>query len=473
MKNIIKIAFIALFGIVLTSCGTSSSPKSGEAVAKITINGGAGMTAIVKESDPFSLKADTIKLGGDGSFVFSENLNGLTYYTVSLKEARTQFSVIMLPGDTLFLSADMNDIFASQKFSGNGAVYNNYLVDYTNTSNNFQQAIRTIFAKPESIAMAAVDSVRKSNEQRLATLENNNSDIDATFEKIEKARILYEYAILHAIYPMYYEYFTKSTFEPSADFDSYLGELDLNDESLLSLGIYKAFLSTHINVKMDAFYKDSALQATSPSAVVYQLNLIKSNFTSPKTIELLSFDAVMNHVTQNGISEYNQYIDLFKELCPNDYFQSQIEDIVGEWKYLQKGADAFEFTFVDMDGNKVSMSDFKGKYVYIDVWATWCNPCRAEIPHLKRIEEEFHGKNIVFISVSVDQTQDPWRKMVTDDEMKGVQLWAGQAPEFSEFYKITGIPRFMLFDKEGKIYDINAKRPSGGIEDEIKALPGL
>jgi len=473
MQKILKFAFVALIIVTLASCGTSSKPKSGEAILKGTINGGAGMTAIIKNGDPFSDMADTVKVGGDGSFLFSKNIDGSAYYTVSLVEARMEFTVFVLPGDTLFMTAEMQNFYDSQKFSGNASIYNSYLVDYTKGSNAFQQDLKIVFAKSEAVAMAAVDSVRNANQERFTEFSKNIGDVDPQFEKVENARILYESALLRSIYPMYFEYFAKSSFEPSAEYSSYLGELDLNNEDLLSLGIYKAFLSTYVNVKMEDFYKDSTLQATNPSAIVHRLDVIKTTFTSSKIIELLVFEAVRDQVSQNGISEYDLYYDSFKNLCPNQKFQAEIDEMLNEWKHLKKGADAYEFTFVDMQGNNVSMSDFKGKYVYVDVWATWCSPCRAEIPHLKRIEKEFHGKNVVFISISVDQTQEPWSAMVESDQLKGVQLWAGQAKEFSTFYKITGIPRFMLFDQEGKIYDVNAKRPSGGIEDEIKALPGL
>lgn len=472
MKNIIKMVFIAFIAVFAMSCNTNSS-KTGEAVYKATINGAAGMSVIVKKADPFSDFVDTIQVGSDGSFIFKDQVDGSSYYTVALTSARMQYPLFLIPGDTFFMTTDAQSFYDGQKLSGTAALYNSYLTDYTKASNAFQQELRTIFAKSESVAMAAVDSVKASRTAMYDDFVKKAGTVDPLFAKNEEARITYEDAILRLIYPMYYEYFTKATFEPSASYDAYLGALDLNDESLLSLDIYKSFLSSYVSMKMEEFYKDSAFMATNPSMIVKQLDLIKTTFTSKKVVALLAFDAVKSHVTQNGIAEYDLYYNTFKELCPIPKFQTEIDGMLAEWKHLKKGADAYEFTFVDMQGNKVSMSDFKGKYVYVDVWATWCSPCRAEIPHLKRIEEEFHGKNIVFISISVDQTQDPWRKMVESDELKGVQLWAGQVPEFSKYYKISGIPRFMLFDKEGKIYDVNAKRPSGGIEAVIKALPGL
>ena len=75
-------------------------------------------------------------------------------------------------------------------------------------------------------------------------------------------------------------------------------------------------------------------------------------------------------------------------------------------------------------GEDVSLSSFKGSLVYVDVWATWCGPCKAEIPYLKTLEQDYHEQNIVFLSVSVDTNKDQWLKMVQEEALGGVQLWA-------------------------------------------------
>ena len=124
--------------------------------------------------------------------------------------------------------------------------------------------------------------------------------------------------------------------------------------------------------------------------------------------------------------------------------------------------------FVDYEnhaGGTTSLSDFKGKYVYIDVWATWCGPCKREIPHLKEFEKKYHGKNIEFVSISVDQQKDydKWKKMVTDLELTGVQLYSNDDKKFKEAYAIGGIPRFIFINPKGHIVSAQAPRPS---EDE-------
>ena len=106
------------------------------------------------------------------------------------------------------------------------------------------------------------------------------------------------------------------------------------------------------------------------------------------------------------------------------------------------------------------MSSFKGSLVYLDVWATWCGPCKAEIPYLKTLEQDYHQKNIIFLSVSVDTEKDKWLKMVEEEGLGGVQLWADGWSQITKDYAIFGIPRFILFSEDGKVISNDAPRPS-------------
>ena len=139
---------------------------------------------------------------------------------------------------------------------------------------------------------------------------------------------------------------------------------------------------------------------------------------------------------------------------------------------LAKGVKSPEFVnYENIDGTRTSLSDLKGKYVYIDVWATWCGPCKAEIPSLKALEEEFHGKNIEFVSISVDKENayETWRNMVADKELKGIQLYADKnfGSDFIIEYGIDAIPRFILIDPDGNIVDANTSRPSNPKTKEL------
>jgi thiol-disulfide isomerase/thioredoxin len=133
------------------------------------------------------------------------------------------------------------------------------------------------------------------------------------------------------------------------------------------------------------------------------------------------------------------------------------------------------FDYLNYAGGNTKLEDFKGKYVYIDVWATWCGPCRQEIPFLKKAEEKYHDKNIAFVSISIDnlKDQEKWKTMVKEKELSGVQLFADNDwnSKFVQDYKITGIPRFILIDPNGNVVKADAARPSS--DELIKELDSL
>lgn len=122
------------------------------------------------------------------------------------------------------------------------------------------------------------------------------------------------------------------------------------------------------------------------------------------------------------------------------------------------------FVYENHKGGKTSLESLKGKYVYIDVWATWCGPCRAEIPSLKELEKNFHGKNIEFVSISVDVEKDyeKWKTFVTEKALGGTQLYADKNwnSDFIKAFGIDSIPRFILIDPKGVVIDADAARPS-------------
>ena len=133
------------------------------------------------------------------------------------------------------------------------------------------------------------------------------------------------------------------------------------------------------------------------------------------------------------------------------------------------------FDYLNFKGGNTKLSDFNGKYVYIDVWATWCGPCIAEIPFLKKVEEKYEGKNIAFVSISVDVQKDfeKWKKFVAEKQLGGVQLFADKDwnSDFIKSFGINSIPRFILIDPSGKVVSADAARPSDSkLSEQLDAL---
>ncbi len=125
----------------------------------------------------------------------------------------------------------------------------------------------------------------------------------------------------------------------------------------------------------------------------------------------------------------------------------------------------YPITFKNLNGKEVSLDDFRGKVVYIDFWASWCGPCRQQFPYSKKMHESLskkQRKKIEFLYISIDATEDAWKKAVEQYDLQGVNLISpgNWNSEVCKYFGINSIPRYMIMDKNGAIVEPNAKRPS-------------
>ena len=116
---------------------------------------------------------------------------------------------------------------------------------------------------------------------------------------------------------------------------------------------------------------------------------------------------------------------------------------------------------VDADGKEMDFAQFRGKYVYIDMWASWCVPCCREVPHLQKLESELESDDVVFLSISIDKNKEAWKKKMAELKAHGNQ-WHDSEGTLGTALNVKGIPFFLIYDKEGKLYMYNAPRPSMG-----------
>lgn len=228
-----------------------------------------------------------------------------------------------------------------------------------------------------------------------------------------------------------------------------------------------------------------------------QSYLITENYFTPELMTTDS-DEVLDAAVKNYESAYeelkNKYpkVDTANVASVNKSvastvksYRGYIASMIAIRKELPTGSPSPTFvSYENNEGETTSLSDLKGKYVYMDIWATWCGPCKAEIPYLKKVEKKYHNKNIEFVSISVDDgrgykgdanaAKEGWKKMIADKTLGGVQLLAdnGFKSTFIQDYKINGIPRFILVDPDGNIVNADAPRPSSDqlikLFDELK-----
>ncbi len=196
------------------------------------------------------------------------------------------------------------------------------------------------------------------------------------------------------------------------------------------------------------------------------LDIIRREITNPAVRKsLLHYNAYafFGFAANNG--DVNKYWASYQQAA-KDYpelivaYQSQVDALTK----TQKGADLpYAPTLTRPDGTTCQLSDLFGKFLYLDIWATWCAPCCAEIPYLEKVAAHYKGNDkIEVISISVDQNQKAWLKKLEADKPQWSQyvLSKEEYQKFMKAWGISGIPRFIMISKDGKIFAADAARPS-------------
>lgn len=195
-----------------------------------------------------------------------------------------------------------------------------------------------------------------------------------------------------------------------------------------------------------------------------------------KALEVLQNDRLKGEYVINSLAPrwraYEQYLywmEKYDKYWVTPLLKTRAEAIGTKLYENRVGGVAADFTYTDTNGEEVSLSDFKGKVVLVDVWATWCGPCKYEIPYLKKLEEEMKTSDIVFLGVSLDEEKDKqkWLDFIKKEQLGGVQLHAGGWSKITKDYKIKGVPHFIVVDRKGNIVSADAPRPS---QPELKAI---
>ncbi|HEX6179927.1 MAG TPA: TlpA disulfide reductase family protein [Chitinophagaceae bacterium] len=145
----------------------------------------------------------------------------------------------------------------------------------------------------------------------------------------------------------------------------------------------------------------------------------------------------------------------------HDYFSKLITDKLSLLKIAGKGKKAPFFEATDISGSAFSYAKYEGKYLFIDIWATWCVPCKKEIPYLEALIEKYKDQPVAFVSVSIDKNFGAWKKFVESTDSKGqFHSVQGKASGINDVYNANLIPAFVLIDPQGKIINPATFRPS-------------
>ena len=244
-----------------------------------------------------------------------------------------------------------------------------------------------------------------------------------------------------------------------AEYKALLGDVDINDEIRRISGLSLTKLLSMMNGSVD-FKGDMGPYCTE------LMQLTEKHVTNPALRRQVVNTVGYNYFTFGDDSgDYHAFFENYKRFAgsENADIPKKYESKIAAWDKTHSGVPAPDITLNDKEGNTIQLSDLKGKFTYIDVWATWCGPCKKEIPFMEKTVERFKGNDKVqFISISVDEDVKAWKAMIEKDQPQWPQYNVNgeTAKKFMADWGITGIPRFIMIDKNGNIFAADASRPS-------------
>jgi thiol-disulfide isomerase/thioredoxin len=364
-----------------------------------------------------------------------------------------------MPGADISLTLDAKEPLVNPFTEGKLAAHSTLIFKINQEFRSLTRDFRNLYSLPSDLFASKLDSA----EAAMATLIDDSEETDNVFNSLEKARLKYRFAGVKYDYPLYNAMITQTEADIDPSYYSFIDDIDLSNQEHISISEYTDLVQKHLNrLFQDILAKDenrgksefehSIIFSELVDSIITHIELgdyIKSSETS-ETIKWSSFEVAEN-VAKHFIA--NAQTKVYADKVKNELAKRML---------LAPGKPAPGFTLTGIDGKEYSLSDFKGKLLYIDFWATWCSPCRAEIPHLIKLKEAYANKEISIIGISLDDDKAAWEKMVTETPLTGIQLHAEKAwqSDVAKNYQIYGIPTFVLIDAEGNIIEYPASRPS-------------
>ncbi len=392
----------------------------------------------------------------DGSFVDTLKVKEGVY---KLYDGKNITEVYVNTGANVNISYDADDFSNTLTITGIGAEISNYLYAKGKKEKKIRGDGTRVYELNEKPYKAKFSEIRTALEE----LIGSTAGISEEFKAKERRALNYYYLGKLNIYERYHAHYAKlPEFKITEGFLDELKELTYEiEEDFIFSTDYKNIVTSH--------YYEVATKLTEKDSIAEDIAFL--NAAGTVTNEFIKNSLLYNNAKYSVTytNDLETFYSTFNELSTNDTHKTEITESYNKLIAVSKGKLSPKFVgYENFEGETTSLDDLKGKYVYVDVWATWCGPCKREIPFLKDVEKKYHDKNIEFVSISVDKAKDhdKWLKMVKEKELKGIQLFADKdwESDFVKGYLIKGIPRFILIDPNGNIVNSNAPRPS---EDKL------
>lgn len=446
----------SLFLLALLAMACKQEEKPQYSVLNGTVGNNTAQTVFVRGND-FEKRT---QIDEKGTFSDTLDIENDGFYEMYVGRERT--GIYLEKGKNLSVTLDANAFDETIAYTGDLGNINNFLAQKY-LWNEQHLDYKELFSKDETGFVAQLNA----NQKHIDSLYLANNISNDKFKEMLAVEDKYARAIMFENYADAHRYFSGNTdYKVSGTFYDELKDLNYADTvAFRNSATYQSLLDAHFNRL--AAHTDS--ENDTANQVIRYMNQVDESLPDG-----FAKDKIMSSYLQFGMKpdeNLEAVFAIYKNSNPEPENLAKLTERYNNLKALTKGNPSPTFNFENHKGGYTSLASLKDKYVYIDVWATWCGPCLREIPFLQQIEKDYHGKNIQFVSISIDEPKDynKWKTMVSEKALGGIQLMADNNwnSKFIKEYAILGIPRFILIDPQGNIVSADAPRPS---DPKLKTL---
>ena len=373
--------------------------------------------------------------------------------------------------DSLFLKIKNDDRGSRVTITGNRTAENEYLKnrrDGVDGDDIWYLENRGYEMQPKKYASSVMQLWRTSINwlNNFKTADNLKPGDD--FITLQKKLISVFYLkLLDSRYPQWFRiYHPNETLEYPKSVEEITKAVSYNDSTLLSYAEYRTNLTNYLQQK-------------------HKLSRFNDTAYISKLSAALPAGAIRDYLIYNKLKETigktrdsairEMLIAEFVPLISQPKIQQQLLAQHLLLKSLSRGKPAPDFSTTALNKDTFSLKNFQGKYVVIDVWATWCQPCQVQLPIFDELAEQYTTQNVAFVALSIDDTKWAWENQASEKISRVLQLHTNDKNLFGHTYGLDYIPRYILLDPEGKIINAQMPEPTNPLFEEIlrREIPGL
>ncbi|NND07722.1 MAG: TlpA family protein disulfide reductase [Saprospiraceae bacterium] len=403
----------------------------------------------------------------DGLFYLETSINKPGYYTLS--HGALQIQLYLRREFRLNLSFDPEIGLRSIRYQGRGSEANTYLSNFQEFQRLNEPQWADFWSRGEVLLNEQVHRYQIKSEAFVDNYLSKHANLDPNFIATERSRIEYQSANRYLQFGHEHDFVSEFPEQLSEGYYGFLSGLTMEDPDLLVLPAYQEFLYR----TLQKYVVDIRANGNEKSKSVLAMDLVRNEIRDPDIKSFLSYRVICKQLQKGKAEEHDLLYKQFRKTCKVGQLLANAKELYDQCETLSQGSIAPFFSVRDITNTEVSLTEFRESVLYIDLWSSWAYDQNHARSYCDTLRNLFKDESIVFLSISLDQSEQIWKEGLRKNKLRGIQLFSpkGMDSKLAQIYFVRDLPRYILIDKKGRIVEAFAPAPSSlELKQKLKML---